>query len=154
MFLLLIFIGFKISLGFVDTTIVEGSSYLFIASIGIIGFILVAPAMYYYLHRLVFYKPTLIIDENGIYDNTSATSAGYIAWNEIEGVFIWIQKYRFLSQKILGITLKNKEEFLTKFHGLKKKMMRIGEYPVNIPQNAITMDIDELRDIIKSYIID
>lgn len=148
----LILVGLKINLGFIDTTIKEGYSYTFVAFIGILGFVMFSPMAFYYIRRIIVKKPSLSIDNDGIYDNATYASAGYLSWSDIEAICIYKQEYKIGSQRILGIKLKNKNEFIEKFHGLKKVFIRMSIYPVNIPQNAINIDIEELYSIVGSYL--
>jgi hypothetical protein len=52
-----------------------------IAAILFFGF-----GIFYFLRKLIDKKPGLIIDDNGIIDNSSAVSVGLIPWSDIEHI--------------------------------------------------------------------
>jgi hypothetical protein len=136
--------GLRTSLTFINITIQKGYSSTFVTIIGIVGLVIFSPMTFYCVRKIIIWKPSLIIDENGIIDNASYTSAGYLPWHEIEDVCIYKVENRAGSQLILGIKLKNREEFINKFRGLRKVFLKMGKYPVNIPQNMINIEIGEV----------
>lgn len=151
--ILLMLIGFRIKLWNISITIKEGYSYELIALIAILGFLISFPITLYYTYRILIRKPSLIINEYGILDRATFTSAGFIPWSEITSVCIRTGGYRSYVQFTLGISLKNKEEFISRrFQGIKKVLIKMGKYPVNIPQWSINMNIRKAFDIISYYI--
>ena len=57
-------------------------------------------------------KPGLIINAEGIYDNSSGVSAGLILWSDMNGVSV----KNVANQKFIMIELKNPQLILSKFN--------------------------------------
>ena len=149
--LFIVLIGFHIDLGFIDVSLREGHSYYFWGIIGTIGFIIFAAIFIYYTYRLIIKKPSIILKKDGFYDHASGTSGGFIKWSEIEEINIYRQQYKIGYQRIIGVKLKNTQEFINTFKGMKKSLIKMSAYPINIPQNSISIDINELLEMIKIY---
>ena len=149
---LLILMGLQVPIRFIDIKIEEGSNHAFLILLGIIWLVIFSMMALYYILRLVFYKPSLIIDKDGIFDNAAYTSAGYLKWTEIESICLYNQKYKIGSQKALGINLKNKDAFMDRCHGFKKISIEMAKYPVIISQNAINIRIEDLHNVMNSYL--
>lgn len=140
-------------LGIMDTAITDTGSRVLVIITGGAGVLLFLPMSCYIIQRLINKKPSLIIDDTGIYDNASYTSAGFLPWSEIDSVTMWKQEYKVGSQKILGIKVKNEDQFINKFYGVKRILIRTGRYPVNIPQNGINARTEDVHNIMNHYFI-
>lgn len=149
----LILIGFQISLGSIDITINEGYSPTYIAVFGIIGVIFFLPFCYYLGFRLIIRKPSIIVCSDGIYVNAAFPSVGFLNWDEIDKVSIYMQQqYKYGSQLMIGIELKNKDQFIKRFKGIRKMAIKKANYPVIIPENTINIGIEVLYQKIMRHI--
>ena len=74
------------------------------------------------LIKLFDNKPGLIINDQGIIDQSSAVSAGLIRWENIKDIAI-LEMY---GQKILTIYVKNQEEILMQQPDLQRKVMNMN----------------------------
>jgi len=94
-------------------------------------------------------KHGLIIDKNGIIDNSNGTSIGLIKWSDIVGIRI----EQVHSQKFIMIDVSNPEYYIE----LKKS--RIGKMamkanfnrygsPISITANSLKTNFSELKEII------
>ncbi|KRN88351.1 STM3941 family protein [Ligilactobacillus ceti] len=110
---------------------------------------------YIYLHLLrSFFAENLglFITEEGIYDNTSTLSIGFIKWNDIMS----IQKVRVIltDQKFISIAVKNPLEYIsTEKNFIAKWFMKINMKfygtPVIINSNFLKIDLEGLEYLLK-----
>jgi hypothetical protein len=107
--------------------------------------------MLYALRRSGYHAPALTIDSHGIYDDSSGISAGFVPWDDIEGVFEAQVQY----QRFLCILPKDVEAFLLHQPAWKRRMMRanFGLVGAPIAISAITLPISltELIDTIDAH---
>ena len=90
----------------------------------------------------------LIIDDNGITDNTNASSAGLIDWNDITE----IKTKQVMSTKFLLIFVSNADKYLERVSGFKRKLMtgnmkRYGT-PLSITSNTLKYNFNDLEKLI------
>ncbi|MFV0531429.1 MAG: STM3941 family protein [Flavobacteriales bacterium] len=95
-------------------------------------------------------KAGLIINRQGITDNSSGVSAGLIPWEDI----IDITVSQVMSQKFLMIIVKNPEEYLNRVtNSIKKNAMKMNYKtygsPISISSNALQTDFDKLQKLLK-----
>ena len=94
-------------------------------------------------------KPGLIINRNGIIDNSSGVSAGIIPWSDILEISI----AQVMSQKFLMIIVKNPKEYLNKVKSpIKRNTMKMNYKtygsPISISANSLATDFDDLYILI------
>ncbi|MBT1704066.1 STM3941 family protein [Chryseosolibacter indicus] len=107
----------------------------------------------YIFYKMFDSKPGLIIDKDGIHDNSNASSAQLIKWEQIKGLKI----EQVMSTKFILIDIHDPEDFMEKIGGLKKKLMK-GNYkmygtPISIISNSLNGDTDYLFKIISERMI-
>jgi hypothetical protein len=88
-------------------TFVKGAGYVGLIFFGLCGL--------YIFYKLFDTKPGLVIDDNGILDNSSAASGHIIKWDRIVGLRIGQVK----STKFILIDLVDPEQFLNEMNGIK-----------------------------------
>ena len=90
----------------------------------------------------------LIIDENGIYDNTNASSVGLIKWSDITS----IKTEKISSTKFLMIYTKDPESYINRAKGFKKKLMegnnKLYGTPLSITSNTLKCKFSDLEKLI------
>lgn len=96
-----------------------------------------------------FLKPTdiLIVDRNGITDHSTATSVGFISWEDIKDIFIT----RCLSQRSISIKLKNTSKLLSHMTLTRSIYNRLNARVSSGAQISITLqstDVD-INEIVK-----
>lgn len=114
------------------------AAVLFFGAVGAYGF------------RKLFDKTIgLTIDENGITDNTNATSVGLIDWNDI----VEIRTEQVMSTKFLLIFTKNPDKYMERVNGFKRKIMqgnmKMYGTPLSITSNTLKYNFDDLQRLIK-----
>lgn len=108
----------------------------------------------YIFKRIIYRRPSLIIDSNGITDNASAVGVGFIAWYEVRKIIL----YEYSGKKTLGIVVYDVDSIQERLTGLKRaffKSNRIkifgAEAPINIQQNMCEMKLEDIKNIIENY---
>ena len=119
--------------------IIGVSSILFFGATGIYGI------------KKMFDKTIgLTIDENGILDNTNASSVGLIKWSDITE----IKTKQISSTKFLLIYTKKPERYLDKVKGFKRKLMegnnKLYGTPLSITSNTLKCNFSDLEKLINS----
>lgn len=113
------------------------------ASVSFFGICLV-----YILFKILDKKPGLIINENGIIDNSNASSVGLISWSKIIG----IRTQQVMSTKFLLIDVSNPIEFIEKSPSLKASLMkanfRMYGTPLSITSNSLNYNFDDLEKLL------
>lgn len=103
-----------------------------------------------YLLKLLDKKPGLVIDENGILDNSGGLAAGFIPWTDIQQFSI----QKVMKQQFLVITVRNPEYYIgNQKTVLKKKGMQYNfkNYgsPIAISTNTLNCKLPELLNLLE-----
>lgn len=116
--------------------------------IGYVGLIFFGLAGLYILYKLFDKKPGLIIDKEGIYDNSSAAAGHLIKWERITGLRV----EQVMSTKFILIDIENPEQFMDGVSGIKRKLMwstyKMYGTPTSISSSTLSCDFDDLFQII------
>lgn len=93
-------------------------------------------------------KPGLVIDAQGIVDNSSAVAAGRIPWDDIVGVKV----YSIAGQKVLVIEVLDPQKYVERGSAFKRMLNAantntIGS-PISITSNTLQIQFDELVNIL------
>jgi hypothetical protein len=122
-------------------------------SIGIISILFFGWAGFILVKKLMDDKPGLIIGPDGIIDNSSGISAGFIPWSDITGIKI----QHVFSQKFLMIIVRNPETYIGRQHGVKKGAAKANHKmygsPVAISSNALQIRFEELKQLIDQRLV-
>ncbi|AYL96825.1 STM3941 family protein [Mucilaginibacter celer] len=110
-----------------------------VTSLGIVFFGFTA---FFFLKKMGDKKPGLVIDDEGIFDNTGATSVGLIPWQDISGVGI----SSLMNQQFLIIGVKNPEQYIEAQTNLLRKKSFGFNYknygsPIAISANTINYNL-------------
>ncbi len=119
--------------------------------IGVVAIGFFGAVCIYGIKKLIDKKVGLIIDSNGITDNSNASSIGLIEWNDITN----IRTIRIMSTKFLLIDIVNPEKYIGKAKNriqarLMKANMNMYETPLSITSNTLKYDFNELEKLIQS----
>ncbi len=118
--------------------------------VGVIGVTFFGVCSFFIFKKMFDKKYGLIIDKNGITDNSNATSIGLVKWEDITGIRV----LEVVNQKFVMIDISNPEHYI----GLKKsgigKMTMKANYnkygsPISITANSLKADFKEVWEIIK-----
>ncbi|MFD0710818.1 STM3941 family protein [Paenibacillus sp. GCM10027626] len=129
---------------FVAVALTEQESAGALMAIGIISILFFGACLLYFMYRLINKKPSLVIDEEGLTDNSSYIGGGRLLWTDIKE----IKLYMFMGQQFIGIELNDNQSYLDRQSGLKKMLMGLNrsmvKAPVNIAQNSFAIPLDQL----------
>ncbi len=118
---------------------------------GIVGILFFSATGIYGIKKLFDKKIGLIIDSDGITDNSNASSIGLIEWKDISE----IRTKQVMSTKFLLIDIVNPEKYIGKAkNGLQAKLMKANmnmyETPLSITSNTLKYDFGDLEKIIQT----
>lgn len=105
---------------------------------------------FFYIRKLGDNKAGIVIDDNGIFDNSSALAAGFIPWVDVKQV----KTVEVSKQKLLMIIVNNPADYISRRKNIVgKKAMAFNERkygsPVSITANALKCSTDELYILIE-----
>lgn len=117
---------------------------------GIAGILFFGAGGIYGIKKLFDKKVGLIIDVNGITDNSNASSVGLIDWNDI----VEIKTQQVMSTRFLLIFIDNQDKYLDRVNGLKRKLMqgnlKMYGTPLSITSNTLKYDFVKLEKLIQT----
>lgn len=122
-----------------------------IKTVGIISILFFGATGIYGLQKIFDKRVGLIIDENGITDNTNATSIGLIEWADITE----IKTYQVMSTKSLLIKVNNAEKYIGRSKNriqtnLMKTNMKMVGTPLSITAATLKYKFEDLEQIVQS----
>lgn len=117
--------------------------------VGFAGIVFFGFCAVFTFKKLFDKKYGMIINENGIIDNSNATSVGLIKWTDI----VRVRTEEVYSQKFILIDVKNPEEYIEHKKGKVGKVAMKANYnkygtPISITSNSLKFDFSELEKII------
>lgn len=99
--------------------------------IGILSLLLGLAGLLFGLKQSLNPKPALVLDEKGLYDRTSASGAGFVAWNSISR----IEPYTLMNQSFIGIDLYEPAQVLERQGMIARGLMKANRGFVSFPVN-------------------
>ena len=116
---------------------------------GILSVLFFGIAGVYAMKKLFVKRIGLTIDQNGIIDNTNASSVGLIKWEDITD----IKTGQIASTKFLLIYISNPEFYLEKIKGFKRKILegnnRMYGTPITITSSTLKCKFSDLEKLVK-----
>ncbi|MDQ0592410.1 hypothetical protein QFZ37_000779 [Chryseobacterium ginsenosidimutans] len=122
---------------------------VFLFFIGLISVLFFGCCTVFIFRKLFDTKPGLIINQNGIIDNSSGLSAELVLWSDIKEIKI----ITIHNQKLIMVILNNPHDYLNKVtNKLKKKGMEINykwyDAPISISANSLQTNYKDLHRIL------
>jgi len=103
------------------------------------------------LSRFFSHRISLVLDRDGLVENSSALPTGRIAWEQITRIGITAVH----NQRFLGIDVRDRAllpSSTSKFRRwIDDQNLGITGFPVNIPSTTIDRTLEELHDLIAKY---
>jgi hypothetical protein len=125
----------------------------FVTVTGYVGMIFFGLAGLYIFYKLFDSKPGLVIDKDGIYDNSSAAAGHFIEWGRITGLRV----EQVMSTKFILIDIEKPEQFIDGANGIKKKLMwstyKVYGTPISISSSTLNCNFEELFQILNRRLI-
>lgn len=123
--------------------------------IGIIGLIFFGIASIYIAYRLFTNQTGIIVNDRGIYDNTSMSSVGWIKWEDIVSVEIYKVPTGLLTKNSISIVLvkvKEPDKYIEPFSSFKRNILNLNykNYgtPITINTNGLSYSSAELVNLL------
>jgi hypothetical protein len=96
-------------------------------------------------------QPGLIINEEGVFDNSSGVSAGMIPWNDITG----FEKFQVMSTKLLLIRVRNPDAYVSRVtNRFKARIMAANSAsygtPISISPHSLDIRFEQLLALLES----
>lgn len=117
----------------------------------LVGVIFFGYCMLFYIKRNQENKDLIIVDKNGITDNSTAISVGFIPWEDIDNIYI----NSMLNNKFILVKLKNEEKYLNKVSFAKQKLMlvnkKMGYEIISITLNSTGIQPEKFLQEILEY---
>jgi hypothetical protein len=115
-----------------------------LASVVFFGF-----AGFFIFKKLGDKSPGLVISDEGVFDNTSAVSAGLVPWGDV----LEIRETKIANQTFINLVVKNPQEYIDKQKSaFKRKLMHINYDTygtvIGISANGLKCDYRELKAIL------
>lgn len=123
----------------------------------VVAVLLGSAGIFFFTRKLFDKKPGLIINEDGIYDNTSAFKFGFIPWSDISMIYDHEIKISALSkQRFITIGLNHPEKYISReARTMKRKLLEANAKnfgsPVHLSTNGLKINHKELFQLIQSY---
>jgi len=120
----------------------------------VVGIICILFFGFCFLHivsRLINPRPSIVINREGINDQSSAISGGSLKWHEIKEIML----FEFMGQHFIGLQLHDTAGYLAGQSGMKKLLMRLNkrmvQATVNISQQSVRIPLDQLYAVMETY---
>ena len=127
---------------------------IFITLVGLFGTLFFGATTLFYIKNIFVNKPTLIINNDGFYENTTITSMknSLISWDKVKK----IKNMPLMGQGMVSIFMKDQDAYLDKLPVFKrfitKMNIKLGYGEITINMNQIKdMDGEELTEIMEEY---
>jgi hypothetical protein len=139
--------GFLLFIGFTES----GRDSMKFIIIGALGLIFFGLCMVYWVISMVKRKPAIIINHEGIIDQSTYIKAGLVKWDEIAD----IDFVSFSGQTYLGIYTLDPELIIDRSSSFKKMLNQMNkgllDTQVNIPVKILDCSMDDLTNEINKY---
>ncbi|WP_373552871.1 STM3941 family protein [Haliscomenobacter sp.] len=125
----------------------------FLMVLGLVAILFFGGIALLIIRKLFDPRPGLIINEEGLTDNSGGLSAGQILWQDIEDISV-LQIQR---QRLMLILVKNPQDYIDRqSNGWKRKLMAMNyrQYgtPLSISTNGLKITFAELVEILKHHL--
>ena len=122
---------------------VEGASVLAIAFFGLCAL--------YGLFKLFDGSPGLVLDREGLIDNSSGLAAGRVAWREIRDLHVVVVS----GQRFLAFVVDHPEKYLGEGNVLKRFLVRMNYRshgaPILISAHSLKVNFEELEQLVREF---
>lgn len=99
----------------------------------------------YLINKLLSHEPSLIINDEGIFDNSTYVAGGQMLWTEISA----FTTYKYNGQLLIGIEFYDSELFLSNQTWFKRALMKLNQNmglpPVNISPKIFEMPLEDVH---------
>ena len=97
-------------------------------------------------------SPGLVLNRQGLTDNSSAISVGFVPWSEVSR----IEEHQIQKQRFISIFVDNPDKYMNAGNVLQRKArqanLKMCGTPISISSNALKMKYDDLYSVIEDYL--
>ncbi len=131
--------------------IVMPQATFFSVSFGVIGIAFFGLCVAVATKRLMRRGVGLVVNAQGVHDQSSATSAGFVPWTDVSAVLP-----SFVSgQKFVSLMLHDAQKYSQRGNALQQRLAKLNMSlvgtPINISANILKINFDELLALLQSY---
>ena len=131
------------------SVIFRNSTFIFIA--GLVSILFFGFIAYHITKKIFQTNIGLIINDEGIIDNSGGSSLGMIYWKDIEA----IDAFKVVHQKFIRIIVKNPNDYIERQTNLTKRKVAMANYkayksPIQISANTLKIKFDELYKLLQN----
>lgn len=137
----------------VNVTILNNPTLIF--SVGLLSILFFGFVGFFIFKKLFDKSPGLIITDEGVYDNASSISAGFVPWTDI----VEIKEVIVFNQSFVNLVVKNPQNYIDRQKNtFKKKSIQINfrSYGtvIGISANGLKIKHKELKDLLEEKFAD
>lgn len=119
---------------------------------GVLSVLFFGVAVIYFIKKIFEKKPGLLLDNQGITDNSSAITIGFVLWKDVH----YIEIINVMGQEMIAVYLKDENQYLLKVKNpIKKWLLKTNSQyfggMLNISANALNVNTAELYKSINKY---
>ena len=104
------------------------------------------------IKKLFDTSPGLVLNRQGLTDNSSAISVGFVPWSEVSR----IEEHQIQKQKFISIFVDNPDKYMNAGNVLQRKArqanLKMCGTPISISSNALKIKYDDLYSVIAGYL--
>lgn len=127
------------------------NSPAFAYSLGVLSIVFFGGLGVFLVKKLFDKSPGLILNSEGIIDNASVASPGFIPWSEITGIDI----FEISGQKMLIVMLTDPQKYAERGNFLIRKLnsanAKMSGSPIYISSNTLAIAFPELVSLFEKY---
>jgi len=136
-----------------ESVIMRSSTIIFVS--GLLGILFFGFLSFFFLKKFNDKSPGLIISDEGITDNSSGVSAGFIPWTDV----IAIKEIKIVNQKFINIIVKNPQEYIDRQKSAFKRKVMQTNYKtfgtaIGISTNGLKANHSELKALLEKRFAD
>jgi hypothetical protein len=127
------------------------TAFIFVSVYAMVSILLGPPILYLAIKKLASNQPAIIISDNGIFENSSIISVGFIQWNDN----LAVEKTVLFNQNAVVLVISNKmlSSFIARETDILKRLIMKANYQtcgtlVTIFENSIDVDFDAFADLV------
>ncbi|MBX9790099.1 MAG: hypothetical protein K2Y37_14375 [Pirellulales bacterium] len=121
---------------------------LSVQAVAVAGVLFFGACAIYSAMKFIDTKPGLVIDQQGIVDNSNAAAVGRVSWRDIVGLSVTT----IAGQRMLTIELANPQQYIERL-GFIRRLLNSASYrmtgsPINISANGLAIKFDDLVGLV------
>ncbi len=133
------------------SSVMRSKEVIFVTGLASISFFGLAGL--FILKKLFDNQPGLVVSREGIFDNSSATSAGLIEWNDIVDADL----IKIFGQRIFLINVKDPQKYIqrqesTRRRNVLKANLKFYGTPITIAANGLKINFEQLQKLLTEKI--